>query len=176
MEINEKIILLAIGICAALIWFFFFKNPKKIHLRQLLQMGILLEERGEAFYHSLSERSLNPDVKDLCEKLAQAEHKHKELIEETLSHWLDLPMSEFSRSQIDSELHKKGLFLNPPSLDATEKILLKYAVEQEYKSVDFYAGFEKEFPEAWKTMHVERLVMEEKDHAARLTDLLSKIQ
>lgn len=65
---------------------------RSLHLRHILQVGILMEERGKIFYDSFVGRTTNPDVKKLCNKLARDELRHKQLIEETLSHWLPFPI------------------------------------------------------------------------------------
>jgi len=148
--------------------FTFLRNiikRKSIHLRHLLQIGILMEERGKNFYDKLADRAINPDVKRLCNKLAGDEIRHKQLIEDTLSHWLPFPIYPETLERLERKMNVRGIFLNPPPLDSKEEDMAKYAIEQEKKSADFYLSFEKTFPEIWKRMHVQNLAMEEKSHA-----------
>lgn len=65
-------------------------------------------------------------------------------------------------------MHTRSIFLNPPPVDSKEEDIARYAIDQEKRSVDFYLSFEKTFPEAWKRLHVKRLVMEEKSHLNEL--------
>jgi rubrerythrin len=149
----------------------FFREHKikgPVHLRHLLQIGILIEDEGRDFYTRLAEKATNVDVKNLCHKLAQDEVRHKNFIENILYRWLPLPIDKQSLALFRQELKDKGIFLNPPPLDSTEEDMLKYAIEQEKKTIDFYLTFEKVFPQAWKRIYVEKLVMEEKAHVNQL--------
>ncbi len=143
-------------------------GKRNLHLRHLLQVGILMEDRGRNFYLILADKVMRPDVKKLCNKLADDELRHKKLIEDTLSEWLSLPIYKETQAGLEQEMNARRLFLNPPSFESTEDEMVRYAIEQEIKSVDFYMSFETAFPEAWKRMHVQNLVMEEKSHANEL--------
>lgn len=149
----------------------FFQNYKikrKTHLRHLLRAAILIEEQGKNFYDKLAEKVTDTNVKNLCRKLAGDEVTHKQLFQNILSHWLSLSIDSESLASFVQELKMRGVFLNPPSPDSTEEDMVKYAIEQEKKTADFYLSFEKAFPEAWKRMHIQNLVMEERIHANKL--------
>jgi len=141
---------------------------KKIHLRQLLEAGILIEEKGREFYIRLAEKSADLKVKDLCFNLAREEDEHKSFIEKILYKWLPLPLTAEALRLVEKEMKYWGIYLNPPSVEATEEDMAKYAIDQEVKMVNFYLSFEKSFPQAWKRMNVRLLVTAEKSHADKL--------
>jgi len=88
-----------------------------------------------------------------------------------LSKWIPIPIDERLLSVFDEDLKLRGIFMNPPPPDSTEEEMVKYSVEQEEKMVQFYLSFERNFVDAWKRMHLERLVMEERAHANQLISL-----
>jgi rubrerythrin len=152
----------------------FLHNPKgknNIHLRHLLRIAISIEEQGENFYDNLAEKTENPDVRNLCRKLAVDEVRHRQYFEKTLNRWLPIPADLRSLELLKQKLKKKGIFSDPPPLDVSEEDMIKYAIEQENKTFDFYLSFESVFPDAWKRMHVQRLAEEEKGHAKKLMAL-----
>lgn len=140
-------------------------RKKSIHLRHLFQIGILMEERGRDFYIKFADKVVKPEVKKLCNKLAEDEIRHKQLIEEALSHWLSFPIYPETLASLEDDLRKRGIFLTPPPPDSSEEEMAKFAIEQEKGTVNFYLSFEKSFPEAWKRMHIQKMVMEEQSHA-----------
>ena len=143
-------------------------NKKRLRLRHILKAGIFMEEQGEFFYNRLAEKVTDAKVKNLCHRLAQDEIRHKRLLEDTLLRWLPLPFNRGSLRLFEEELKSRGIFLNPPSADSAEEEMVKYAIGQEEKSADFYLSFERYFPDAWKRMHIQMLVMEERSHANEL--------
>ncbi|MDD3087305.1 MAG: hypothetical protein PHP89_01930 [Candidatus Omnitrophica bacterium] len=146
----------------------FVKAPKKIHLRQLLEAGILIEEKGREFYNRLAEKSTDQKVKDLCFSLSREEVEHKIFMEKILYKWLPLPLTAEALRLIEEEMKRWGIYLNPPGIDATEEDMAKYAIDQEVKMANFYLSFEKSFPQAWKRMNIRLLVTAERSHADKL--------
>jgi len=151
------------------------KASKKIHLRQLLETGILIEEKGREFYIRLAEKSANLKVKDLCLNLAREEVEHKVFIEKILYKWLPLPLTGETLRLVEKEMKHWGIYLNPPGIEATEDDMAKYAIDQEVKMANFYLSFEKLFPQAWKRMNIRLLVTAEKSHADKLISVYPKL-
>lgn len=141
---------------------------KKIHLRQLLEAGILIEDKGREFYNRLAEKSVDQKVKDLCFSLAREEGEHRDFIEKILYKWLPLPLTAEALRLIEEEMKRWGIYLNPPGIDATEEDMAKYVIDQEVKMANFYLSFEKSFPQAWKRMNIRLLVTAERSHADKL--------
>ena len=148
-------------------------KKKTMHLSRLLQVSILMEERGTDFYKVLARKVTNPDVKRLCRKLASEEIRHKEFIERNLFRWLPLTMDRETLALFEKELTISGIFLNPPPPDTTEQNLVKYAIGQEEMMANFYLSFEKAFPERQRRMNIQFLAMEERAHA---NDLIASYQ
>lgn len=142
---------------------------KGLHLRQLLEAAIDLEEEGKEFYQSLSLKFNDTNVKNLCLRLAQEENKHKEVIEKMLNRWLPLNSKENSKEEFRKVSKKIGLFVDKPKPCSSQNVMLNYAIEQERKSIELYKSFEKFFPQEWKQQYIEKLVLEEETH---LNDLL----
>ncbi len=136
----------------------------KIHLRQILQMGVMMEKRGQDFYNGLAERAGDTKTKELYRRLADAETRHKELIEKTLAEWKPIALDGESLRVFDQETGFRGIFSSPPSFDSSEEEAAKYAIAQEWKMVDFYRFFENDFPDAWRAMKLQELVEGERRH------------
>ena len=66
--------------------------------------------------------------------------------------------------------------MNSPGKEASEEVMAEYAIQQEKKSIDFYLSFERAFPEGWRRMHIQNLVMEEKSHANKLIALYPQFE
>ena len=150
-----------------------FRFPMKVRLRHIFRIGILLEEQGEAFYRSLSRRLSNPESEKLCLTLADDEARHRQLLEQALRRWIQIPISETEYKVLERNLQSKDIFSNPPSANASLQEVIQYAIEQENKSVEFYQSFEKSFDsDTWKLMHLQDLVREERAHADKLSSIL----
>ena len=146
-----------------------------IRMRYIFQAAVLIEEKGQEFYRELAEKAANPEVKELCSKLAEGESGHKKKFEDFLLRWLPRPAKRETLDAIINDLRSKGLFVAPPPYDASVKKVLEYAIRQEELSVEFYSTFEQAFPDEWKQMEIDKLVKEEEKHKAELIAILNKI-
>lgn len=151
-----------------------FAPEQKIHLRHLIQVGILMEERGNAFYDSFAGKALDQDVKRVSLWLAGHELLHKQLLEDIISQWLPIPVDKGRIAVIENELKVRGIFVKPPLPDFTEREFIEYAISIENKMINFYLFFEEKFTAAWKQMNVHKIVNEERNHAAQLKALLDR--
>jgi rubrerythrin len=142
-----------------------------VRLRHLMQLGVQLEAKGESFYQDLSRKAVRAETKKLCLKLSQDEVNHRKLLESILSRWVPLQADKDTFTQFDSQLKAQGIFQQPPSGDASEEEMARYAIAQEKRMAQFYGSFEKDFPQEWKKGYAQRLVMEEESHASQLLDL-----
>jgi rubrerythrin len=153
----------------------FFRNHEietKIPMRYLFQVALLLEEQGKEFYEKLADKALDVNAKKLWRDLANDEIDHKRLFETALSRWLPRTANKEFLESLIQQLRRAGLFSNPPPPDATEKDVINYAIRQEEKTADFYHSFEKGFPDTWKRMHIQGLVIAEREHANKLRGIL----
>lgn len=184
---NEQIYVYAAAIVAAAVVFCFIffarrswlrSKPSRgsamtrfgenIRLRDLFRLAVMLEEEGRAFYLKMAEKASDPAVKELCLELAGEEVKHRDLIQSQLDRWRQLGVHAVQWPLFLEKVKKEGFFGDPPSAGADEKEMAAYAIRQEIKSAEFYALFEKAFPDAWKRVEISRLVTEERGHEARL--------
>lgn len=146
---------------------------KNVRMRHLFQAAVQVEEQGIAFYQKLANRTADDKVRKLCLTLADDEEKHRQLFQEALARWTALPPDPQILDALLNELKSTGLFLEPDHAELSERKLLEYAVNQEKKTAVFYAAFEHSFPDFWKRMHIQHLVLTENKHATELAALLS---
>ena len=139
-------------------------------MRHLFQAAIVAEEKGKAFYERLAEKVVQPEVRELCRKLAAEEAGHKKFIAGILSQWPPLPPARESLKQVSVEMEGSGILKDPPAANCTEEEMVRYAVQQERKMAAFYLFFEDTFPELWKKMHIHDLVVAERSHERALTN------
>lgn len=152
--------------------FNFFKRKQKLHLRDVLQIAILIEQQGVQFYGQLAQMSSDIKVKELCVKLACDEASHKKLFEDMLSRWPSLPVDQQYLNSYIQELKNNGLFSDMPFINTSVENLLKYAIVYEDQTVDFYQSLERKFPELWKQAHIHQIVMVERGHSRSLKSLI----
>lgn len=134
-----------------------------------------MERQAEAFYKKFAKQVQGNDVSELCLQLADEEVQHFKLIDNQLSRWRSLPISKDDLEAMDADGKLRQMFLSPPNLDSNTKEILDYAIDQETKMVAFYESFEKEFTDWWKSTKLETMVVEEKTHIIKLTDMKSKL-
>jgi rubrerythrin len=143
----------------------------KIHLRHILEIGVTIEEKGKLFYEQLAVRVKNDTVKNLCLNIAKDELAHKEFIKGMLDDWLPLDMDSAIFIELNKFIDKFDIYKDPPGENASEQEMARYAISQEYRNAEFYLSFERMFPELWKKMNLERLVIEERVHAESLLEI-----
>jgi rubrerythrin len=134
-----------------------------------------MERQAGAFYRRFAKQAQSNDVKALCLQLADEEVEHFNLIDNQLSRWKSLPVSKSDLETMDVDGKLRKMFLSPPSFNSTNKKIIEYAIDQEKKMVAFYESFEKEFTDWWKSTKLEAMVVEEKTHIKKLTDMKSRL-
>jgi len=135
-----------------------------------------MEQQAEAFYRLFAEQAHNADVRELCLRLADDEIRHFRLIENILSGWEPLPVTQSDLEAMDADGKLRNLFLSPPSPNAAKEEIIEYAMNEEEKMVAFYGSFEKEFVRMWKKMKLWDMMEEEKSHVKKLSDMLFCLQ
>ena len=153
----------------------FLSSRKGIRLRHVFHLGSLMEQQAGAFYRRFAKKTQDDNVKELCLQLADEEVQHLHLIDHQLSRWKSLPMSKSDFEAMDADGKLRKMFLSPPSSNSTNKEVIEYAIDQETKMVAFYESFEKEFTDWWKSTKLKAMVLEEKTHIMRLTDMKSRL-
>lgn len=148
-------------------------SRKKARIRHVLHLGKKMEKQAESFYRKLAKQTRSDVVKKLCLKLADEERDHLKLIEDKLSRWRPLPISQKILSILDTDASFRELFLNPPNKNASTDEFVEYAMDQEKKMVLFYSRFEGQFTHTWKIHRLDEMIEEEKEHVAVWTEILT---
>ena len=146
---------------------------EETRLRHLYQFAIIIEEQGAQYYDKLAKQTKNEALTKLCFQLVEEENEHKRLFQQRLSRWVPLPLDDKSLDRLERKFQTKGIFSDLTLSDKTVDDLVRYAIAVEHKSIDFYLSFEKDFPDAWKSMQLSRIIEEERSHAERLSLFLS---
>lgn len=139
-----------------------------IRLRDLFRLAVMMEEEGIVFYARMGEKAVVPETKELCASLAEAEEGHRRLFQDKLDKWRPLPPNRATWPVFIEQVKKWGFFGKAPGAEAGELEMAEYAIRQEIKTAEFYALFEKAFPEAWKREQLRDLAQEERLHERRL--------
>lgn len=143
-------------------------------MRQALQVAVFIEQEGERFYRDLAAASQDEKIKAMCLKLAEDELAHRKIFEKSLGHWRTLHSKEENIKAYLKKLNLQGLFSSPAYLNASLEDLIENAVGYEKKTIEFYKSIENDFPETWKRMHIENIILLEKEHVDHLSLLKPK--
>lgn len=131
-----------------------------------------MEKQAEAFYRQFAKKVHNDVIKNLCLKLAEEENDHLKLIEDKLSRWRSLPLSQKILLALDGDAKLRKLFLSPPNQNATTEEFIEYAIDQEQNMATFYLRFEDEFTNTWKLKKLREMIEEEREHVRVWTEIL----
>ena len=142
-----------------------------VHLRHVLQMAVRVEEKGLQFYKMYSEVTRDFRVKELVTRIISEEAKHKQLLLSMLAQWKPLAENGDIFERFDTEMKVRRIFFSMPNKYASEDEIIAYAIEQEKKLVDFYKGFEHAFPQGWKRLNIQALVVMERTHVNDLKNI-----
>jgi rubrerythrin len=142
---------------------------------EILRRAIAMEVEGERFFSEAAKRMKYPRTKDMFVSLAKQERRHVRVLEEELHRlerggtWIS-PSSVKGSADPDASVFRDAERVSGP-LDpkAGELEVLKFGMEVERKSIDYYrsAGEEVGSPKAREVFNW--LVGEEAGHLAILT-------
>jgi len=141
---------------------------KNIRLRDLFRLAAIMEEDGRDFYLKMAEKALDKKTRELCQRLAGEETEHMQLFLNRLSHWKPLAASIITWPSFLKKVKQEGFLEDAPDENSSEDQMAEYAIQQEIKAARFYQMFETAFPEAWKRVHIQQLVLQERSHEAEL--------
>jgi rubrerythrin len=134
-----------------------------------------MERQAEEFYRECAQQAQDMEVRELCLELADQERRHFGFIQDILSKWKPLPISNRDLKAMDADGRLRRLFLSPPNPDGTKRDFIEYAMNEEKKMVQFYKNFEKEFGNEWRKTKLWRMIEEEVEHVKKLESMLSKM-
>jgi len=142
----------------------YFPIQKRARLRHILKLGALSEKRGEKFYRRCSRKSLDPAVRELCQRLAEDEADHYRVIDDQLSRWNPVRVSKRKLRELDTQGLLTSLFTSPPEPTAKTEEIIEYSIDVENKMIAFYEEYASHFLEIWKVEKLQRLVEDERGH------------
>lgn len=158
---------------------FDFINPvpkSKIHLRHIIQMGIIIEEEGNRFYRTFADNCSDFETQHLCIHLAEEETKHRLILQDILYKWLPIPIDNNTMSHLKNKLKEKGIFFIYPPSDIDFNEFYKNALNLEESTIKFYHSFRNSFGADWKRLKIDMLIEEENKHLEMLKEYRDKVR
>lgn len=157
-------------------------DTRKEHI-EILRNAIIMEVEGEKFFSKAALRMKHPQAKEMFVSLATQERRHVRVLEEELQRlergdsWISPSSVKGSAAPDDSIFREAEGAKGPLDPKAGELAVIKFGMEVERKSVEYYrrAGAEVENARAKEVFNW--LVGEEAGHLAILNaeyDLRSK--
>ena len=153
--------------------------------QEILEMAIIMEERGFEFYSTYAEGTKDEKIKKLFEYLGGEEINHKKTFQGFLD---DMGKEEFSISYSNEEveLYFKAIIDSRVFDDPNFAIQLAKDTEDEIKAIDLAIGFEKDtilfyqelmglVKETTKGI-IMNIIEEEKKHVQNLSKIKNELQ
>ncbi len=156
-------------------------DPVHFSGKEVIEMGIRIEENGENFYAEAAARTTNETLVALFEYLAREEIKHKgyfkslkkELTDEEIPGVFNPHLEEavlYIKALSDSEVFKPAdQVANLDEILSDELKAVDFAIRMEKDSILFYHELANTVRESDKAI-VEKLIKEEKEHLRKLTE------
>ncbi len=149
--------------------------PREISLRDILSVLAKIHERGSLIYEETAKNSTDPNKKKLSIRLAKEKEGDTRAIRSLLSRWPDKIPDVKLLDRMDERIGRYAIFMSPIARDATDRELIDYAVEQEKKIYELFAGFHDHFQGySWRTIQYENVILELKRHGKRFEGLYLK--
>ena len=153
--------------------------------QEILEMAIIIEEKGFEFYNTYAEDAKNEKIKKLFEYLGGEEINHKKMFQGFLD---GIEKGEFSISYANEEVEQyfKAVVDSRVFDDPNFAIQLAKDTEDEIKAIDLAIGFEKDtilfyyelvglVKEKTKDIIMD-IIKEEKKHVQNLSKIKSELQ
>ncbi|MBD3270955.1 MAG: hypothetical protein GF384_00270 [Elusimicrobia bacterium] len=146
-------------------------NHDAIHLRDIFNAGIKIEEKGMRIYELCAQTTNDMNLKRLCRYLAAEEMNHRDAIMKVLRRWLPRKQT----NQVDMYVHMAtdtfNIFKEPLPESSTDQKIITYALQHENAMADFYRELADLFPDEWKRMNINWIIAEERSHIEKLNEL-----
>lgn len=154
----------------------------KFDAADILKFAIRIEEDGELFYNRAARMANNVEIADLFNELAAEEIRHKTFFEGLLSQVKHFAPPEtypgeyvaYLRDYIDGKaVFSKAKREEIPEIESTSQAL-DFAIQREVDSIMFYQEL-KVFVPAKEQPPIDKIILEERGHFARLSAMKKKI-
>ena len=155
---------------------------------EIFHVAIMIEENGEKFYNHLQSAFRDENVRQVCERLATEEHKHKLLFEKLITEVVNkrpavLNLKDFNDEDLKylKALADSNVFADSFDIRkiagkiGTAKEAINLALNFEKDSIFFFVQMKSlTSPESGKD-DIDRLIEQEQTHVKILTLLLGKL-
>jgi len=136
---------------------------------EVIQMAIQVEEMGRDFYEALGSATTDPEMFDLCRRLAAEEANHREIFRQLRSALARQAKTILLRDAQIAEARRAGKEGVLPDRQTIGKLvatgniaeLLAVAIQMERDAIRFYSGIAKNVPDRTA---VEVVIREEQAH------------
>ena len=151
--------------------------------KDILMLAIKLEKGSWDFYMAARDKVGSPQMKEVCQTLANAEDKHIRMLYQRSISLLGegaLPPVEKLKRELKVEHMEGGVEVSPALARVEEKIAdemeaLEIALEKEYMSYDFYKRASAMIENLDAKTLLNELAVEEREHANVLLQRVEKI-
>lgn len=148
------------------------------HLNEIIQFAIEKENESERLYRKLADKTADPAVKKIFEKLATDEVGHKKFYEAMLKPIIIESPTSGDKSEYDA--YMRELIAESRSTEPMAAIdfadldqVIRYAIDREKDSVLFYTGLKNYVPNKDQA-GINEIIKEEAKHVAILAGLLPR--
>jgi rubrerythrin len=135
-----------------------------------------MERRAFKFFKYFAKHAEDTEVKKLCVRLADIELQHMDAIEDMLSQWRDIPLTDQDVKTLNAKKTVKSLFVPIPDKGINKSGLLEFVMAQEDKIVDYYDKFLNKVSSGWKMRQLESIKIKSEQHYLTLNDMMLKLR
>ncbi|HPC36341.1 MAG TPA: ferritin family protein [Candidatus Marinimicrobia bacterium] len=147
-------------------------------IRDVFDVAVKIEERGEKFYRETAKVIPKVEVKDLFEKLADEEVVHKKIFRQMGQKIGAVNLESAAREEFYDylEAYTQNLIFSDASDESKipaiqdAKTALLYAIERELDSVLYYKEIKELIPVSEHQL-IDGIINEERRHVVRLSEL-----
>lgn len=149
----------------------------RISLRDLVALGVNIQEKGVSLYDGAVKGLNNPKAQELCIRLAQEKREEEDKLRRLLFRWPHkVKDADFFR-KMEIEIKDREIFAMHLLEDSIESDLLNYAIQQEGKISDLFSGFKRSFEkEPWKMRQLDIFIQSINDYIGQLRMEMSKLE
>lgn len=145
---------------------------------EVFQLAIRIEENGEKFYRTMSQKLKDPEIKEVFKFLAEEEIAHKNFYKETLSEfehyepYESYPDEYFSylRSYADRIIFSQKTFEKKLNEISDVISAIDFAIGAELDSILYFQEMKKMVPEN-NQKKIEIIIKQERKHFVKLAKL-----
>lgn len=141
---------------------------------EVFEMAERIEANGAAFYRKAADEATDGAVRDLLNRLAEMEDRHRRIFSDMRDAWRrrsgqaeafdpDGQVVAYLRTLVDGRL-----FNRPPVDFNSLRSVLETALNTEKESILFYLGMKKVVPESLGRSELEKIIREEMTHVTLL--------